>query len=70
MFVDFCLAKLWMTEARHIKEFRLLFKIEEKRRLNSRDLNFDGMKYMPIAGCLMLAQLWVVKSNNRSFCFS
>lgn len=32
MFVDFCLAKLWMTETLHIKELCLLFKIEEKEK--------------------------------------
>lgn len=72
MFVNFCLAKLWMTATPHIRELCLLFKIEEKekRGLNSQEPNSDGMRYMPIGGCLMLVQLWVVKSNNRSFCFS
>lgn len=64
--MDLCLATLWMTETPHIKELCLLLKIEEKekRGLNTREPDSDGMRYMPIAGCLMLVELWAVKSSK------
>lgn len=47
MFVDFCLAKLWVIETPHIKELCLLFKIEEKEKtgLNSWVPVSDRMRY-------------------------
>lgn len=47
MFVDFCLAKLWVIETPHIKELCLLFKIEEKEKtgLNSWVPDSDRMRY-------------------------
>lgn len=47
MFVDFCLAKLWVIETPHIKELCLLFEIEEKEKtgLNSCFPDSDGMRY-------------------------